>query len=225
MRRPPLTIAGVYAILDLPYPHPLDPVAVVEALIAGGVRVLQLRAKSADSQTRRRWLELIAGPCEAAGVALIINDDLALAEAGLPGVVGLHLGQADLACLGPTLDARRLRRERLRAAGVALGVSTHNLAQVRLALAQLDPDYLGFGPVFATSTKLDADPVVGVEALARACAESPAPIVAIGGVDSARAGALVDTGVAAIAAIGALTGDTVEIVRERTFALVRSFNC
>src|SRR5690554_1710372 len=107
MRRPPLTgmieIRGVYAILDLPYAHAIEPSAIAQALIAGGARVVQLRAKAADSQTRRRWAEAIAAVCQAAGVPLIINDDLELAEAGIPGLVGVHLGQTDLERLGPDL--------------------------------------------------------------------------------------------------------------------------
>jgi thiamine-phosphate pyrophosphorylase len=216
MRRSPLTVAGVYAILDLPYPHPLAPTEIVSALIAGGARLVQLRAKLASTEQRRAWAEAIAGPCGAAGIPLIINDDLELALAGLEGVAGVHLGQTDLVRLG---DAGR---ERLRARGLALGVSTHNLDQLRRVHA-LEPDYVGFGPVFSTTNKLEPDPVVGVEGLARACGESTIPVVAIGGIDSSRAPELARAGVSAIAAIGALIGESVEIVRARTCALDRAF--
>jgi thiamine monophosphate synthase len=77
--------------------------------------------------------------------------------------------------------------------------------------------------VFSTTNKRDPDPVVGLEGLAAACAESTVPIVAIGGIDSERAPALALAGASAIAAIGALTGETVEIIRARTAAMVRAF--
>jgi thiamine-phosphate pyrophosphorylase len=217
-----MRIAGVYAILDLPYPHPLAPAEVAGALIDGGARVIQLRAKSLDPIERRRAAEAIAEPCVAAGIPLIINDDLELAESGLAGIAGVHLGQTDLDHLGADPMARARRREGLRQLDIALGISTHDLVQLRAAL-QLEPDYLGFGPVFATASKIDPDPVVGIDRLARACGESTAPIVAIGGIDPARAPELARAGASAIAAIGALTGETVEIIRAKTFALVRAF--
>ncbi|MFO7564293.1 MAG: thiamine phosphate synthase [Enhygromyxa sp.] len=220
MRRPPLRIAGVYAILDLPYPYPVSPTEVARALIEGGAGVIQLRAKAADGGERRRWAEAIAELCQAAQIPLIINDDLELAESGLAGVAGVHLGQSDLGVLLGSAGAAR--RERLRERQIALGLSTHNLAQLQAAL-RLDPDYVGFGPVFATASKANADPVVGVEGLARACGESTVAVVAIGGIDSSRGPELARAGASAIAAIGALTGETVEIIRARTSALARAF--
>jgi thiamine-phosphate diphosphorylase len=222
MRRSPLRVAGVYAILDLPYPHPLAPSAIASALIAGGARLVQLRAKRASADERRRWAEAIAMTCRPAGIPLIINDDLELAESGLEGIAGVHLGQTDLARLGADPATRMRRRERLRERGLALGLSTHDLEQLRRVHA-LEPDYVGFGPVFSTTNKLGPDPVVGLEGLARACGESAVPVVAIGGIDSTRAHGLARAGASAIAAIGALTGESVEIIRARTFALARAF--
>jgi thiamine-phosphate pyrophosphorylase len=223
MRRSPLTVAGVYAILDLPHPSPLAPEEIAAALMTGGARMLQLRAKRASPQQRRAWAVALAEPCAAAGVPLIINDDLELAESGVPGISGVHLGQSDLGSLGSDLHSRQRRRERLRACGLALGVSTHDLAQLHEIARVLAPDYVGFGPVFATASKRDPEPTVGLDELARACGESPVPVVAIGGIDSARALQVATTGAAAIAAIGALHGETVESIRERTAALVRGF--
>lgn len=220
--RGPLSIAGVYAILDLPYPHPIAPAAIASALIAGGAQLVQLRAKRASAEERRRWAEAIASPCRAAGVPLIINDDLELAESGIEGIAGVHLGQTDLEQLGGGPDVRARRHERLRERGLALGLSTHDLEQLRAAHT-INPDYVGFGPVFSTTNKRDPDPMVGLEGLAAACAESTIPIVAIGGIDSVRAPALALAGASAIAAIGALTGETVEIIRARTAAMVRAF--
>ncbi len=224
MRRPSLIdVRGVYAILDLPYRAALAPAEVAAALLAGGARILQLRAKHADAEQRREWAAQLAGPCRAAGAALIINDDLELAESGLLGIAGVHLGQGDLERLGQDLPSRQRRRARLRERGLALGVSTHDLDQLRRAVAELEPDYLGFGPVFATTSKQNPDPVVGLDGLARACVESPVPVVAIGGVDSTRAPELARIGVPAIAAIAALSGERGEIIRAKTAEMVRRF--
>jgi thiamine-phosphate diphosphorylase len=224
MRRAPITVRGVYAILDLPHSSTLAPEAIVAALALGGAGLIQLRAKHADAAQRRAWATVAGEACVAAGVGLIINDDLDLAMSGLPGVVGVHLGQHDLSSLGPDLARQRRRRAELRANDIALGVSTHSLAQVHRTIEDLTPDYLGFGPVFPTATKLDADPVVGLADLARACLECPIPIVAIGGIDVARAAELRATGVAAIAAIGALNGTTPTQIQHRTAALARAFS-
>lgn len=213
----------MYAILDLPYPHPLPPAAIAEALIAGGVQVIQLRAKHADPGQLRAWLTAIAEPCLAADVPLIVNDELSLAEAGIPGVVGVHLGQGDLDRLGADSIERLERREQLRARNLLLGVSTHSASQVRAAIDALAPDYLGFGPVFATTSKQDSDPVVGIARLREVCAESPLPIVAIGGIDGERAEQLSSTGVAAVAAIGALVGATTVAIRTKAAGLAQAF--
>lgn len=220
--RAPLRVTGVYAIVDLPYPHPLAPAEIARALIAGGARLVQLRAKRASHDERRRWAEALGATCQTADVPLIINDDLALAESGLAGVAGVHLGQADLVLLGADANARARRRERLRESGLALGLSTHDLDQLREAQA-LAPEYVGFGPVFSTTNKRNPDPVVGLEGLARACGESTIPVVAIGGIDPGRAPELARAGASAVAAIGALVGESVEIIRARTLALVRAF--
>lgn len=216
-----MAIRGLYAILDLPVAHGLVPAAVIDALIEGGARVVQLRSKRAPLE--RALVEDLAPRCAAAGVVLIINDDLALAELGLPGVAGVHLGQGDLARLGHEPRARRQRREALREAGLILGVSTHGLGQVQAALAELEPDYLGYGPIFATASKPDHDPVVGLDGLSRACSATTTPVVAIGGVTVDNAGELARRGAAAVASISAVAGTELAIIRSRARALSRAF--
>lgn len=216
-----VVIAGLYAILDLPERHQLDPAAVLDAMLDGGAGVIQLRSKQAPLD--HGLVRALGLRCAAAGVPLILNDELELSEQGFVGVAGVHLGQGDLVRLGPTSEDRRQRRSQLRAAGLMLGVSTHDLSQLHAAIEQLSPDYVGFGPVFSTASKPDHDPVVGLDALARACAEVRVPVVGIGGVQLDNAGQIARCGAAAIAAIGALSGPTVEIIRERTFALARAF--
>jgi thiamine-phosphate pyrophosphorylase len=130
--------------------------------------------------------------CDAAGAALIVNDRLDVALAA--GADGVHLGQDDL----PIEAARRI------AGGLWIGVSTHDVAQVRAACAA-GADYLGFGPVFATTTKANPDPVAGLAGLAAACAAAGGvPVVAIGGVTAAAAPAIYRAGARAICAISAV---------------------
>jgi thiamine-phosphate pyrophosphorylase len=130
--------------------------------------------------------------CDAAGAALIVNDRIDIALAA--GADGVHLGQADL----PIEAARRISRD------LWIGVSTHDLAQVRAA-CDAGADYLGFGPVFATVTKENPDPVQGIAGLPAAVAAAAGrPIVAIGGITAAAVDDIYRTGAHAICAISAV---------------------
>jgi thiamine-phosphate pyrophosphorylase len=226
-------LVGLYAIADLPAPAGLDALDYAVALLgerpAGpGPAYLQLRAKRASHDERRRLLVALAPRCRAAGTLLIVNDDVeaALAE---PDVDGLHLGQEDLGA-GALADRRAaLAALRERAAArprpLLIGLSTHTLAQVDEAAA-LPVDYIGFGPIFATATKENADPAVGLEGLARAASRSPWPVVAIGGLDRRRALAARQAGAAAVALISALRSSTIaatrSLVAELSDMLVRT---
>ncbi len=208
-------LAGLYAILDLPHPHGLTPIELAHAFVEGGAAWIQLRAKRADPDQRLAILRSIGPICSAARVPLVIDDDLAAAEAGVPGVVGVHLGQADLHELGPN-PARRIAD--LRTAGLIVGISTHSLDHVEAALA-LQPAYLGFGPVFPTASKSNPEPVVGLAGLALACARADVPVVAIGGIGLEQVEQVANAGAAAIAVIGALIAETRDQTRERCTAL------
>jgi thiamine-phosphate pyrophosphorylase len=184
-------ICGFYAVLDR------DDPALARALV-GEARVLQVRIKPAggavDAGELLRIARMARQICDDAGAALIVNDrvDVALAA----GADGVHLGQTDLAIE----EARRI------AGDLWIGVSTHNLAQVRAA-CQAGADYLGFGPVFATTTKANPDPVQGLDGLRAAVAAATGrPVVAIGGITVATAGDVYRTGAHAICAIGAVNG-------------------
>lgn len=176
-----IRIAGFYAVLDR------DDAELARTLCTHAC-VLQLRIKSGDPMPAARMARRVT---RAAGVALIINDriDVALAVEA----EGVHLGQTDLSLA----DARRITARR----PLVIGVSTHDLDQVRAAAAA---DYLGFGPVFATSTKANPDPVRGLELLAAAVRATPLPVVAIGGITPERAPAVAATGAAAACAIAAV---------------------
>lgn len=175
---------GVYAILDVDSVERrrLDVEPVAEALLAGGARVLQLRAKGRAADETLAWLRALAPLAGRAGVPLIANDRPDLAR--LAGCAGVHVGQDDL----PVEEVRRTFGELL------VGVSTHNLEQLEGALAAR-PDYVALGPIFETRTKANPDPTVGVDLLkeaVRRATRAGLPVVAIGGIDHdtvARVGA------------------------------------
>lgn len=181
---------GLYAIVDLDFlnERALPPLGFADAVLAARPAALQLRAKSAGARQALELLRALQARAAPLGVPLFANDrpDLAL----LAGC-GVHLGQADLTLA----DARRL------APGMAVGISTHSLAQLDRALAAR-PSYVAMGPVFHTSSKPDADPVVGLDHLAEAsrrCRAAGIPLAAIGGVSLERAPA-----VARLAELGAV---------------------
>ena len=121
-----------------------------------------------------------------------VNDRFWLASA--LEAQGVHIGQSDAAL---AQVRREIGRERL------IGVSTHNLAQARAA-QRAGADLIGFGPVFATPTKVDAEPVVGLARLNEVCARLAIPVVAIGGLTLATATSVAEAGAAMGAAISAL---------------------
>jgi len=126
-------------------------------------------------------LRALGPACSAAGTLLFANDrpDLAL----LAGAAGVHVGQDDL----PLAAVRELFPALL------VGVSTHTLGQLERALAER-PDYVAFGPVFATPSKRDHEPTVGLDGLARAhelARRARVPLVAIGGIDLGHAPAVI----------------------------------
>jgi thiamine-phosphate pyrophosphorylase len=168
------------------------PERTVAEAVAGGVTMVQLRddeTPAAELVELVRRLKAVLAP---ARVPLIVNNRLDVALAA--GADGLHVGQADT----PPAEARaRLGPEPI------LGLSVTDPAQ----LAAVDPalvDYLGVGPIFATSTKPDAAPAMGLSSLAAARAGTALPIVAIGGVDATNAAAVLRAGADGIAVVSAI---------------------
>jgi thiamine-phosphate pyrophosphorylase len=157
--------------------------------------VLQVRLKPATTREILAAARMAREVTRRAGTLLIINDRVDVARA--VGADGVHLGQTDL----PLADARALLGPRS-----LIGISTHDLDQVRAAVAA-GADYLGFGPVSATRTKQNPDKVVGIQGLAAACAAAGrVPVVAIGGLTVADGPALAAAGAAAACAISAVNG-------------------
>jgi thiamine-phosphate pyrophosphorylase len=192
-----ILLPRLYAIVDSSVPESTqDLVAYAEELVMGGCTVLQYRNKSGNSRVMLEQARELRRLCRTGvsdpHVRLIMNDraDLALAS----GFDGVHVGQEDLS---PESVRAIIGPERW------LGVSTHNPEQLREA-DLISADYLAIGPVFATSSKQNPDPVVGLEGVRRARALTRKPLVAIGGITRANAASVIEAGADSVAVISDL---------------------
>jgi thiamine-phosphate pyrophosphorylase len=174
-----------------------------------GVSLLQYRNKSGSDVEMLRDAETLLRVFEGSGTTLIMNDrvDLALAA----GFDGVHLGQGDLSpgeAKAVALAARPHPSQEREgwATRFVVGVSTHTEAQVLEADAG-PADYVAIGPVFATGTKRNAEPVVGLEGVRRARALTRKPLVAIGGMTRENARSVIDAGADSVAVISGLIVD------------------
>jgi thiamine-phosphate pyrophosphorylase len=179
----------------------VDPVDAAARILEGGARLLQLRHKGFFSREVFQRAREIAALCRSADAQFVVNDRADIAKLL---DAGLHLGQDDL----PPADARRVLGD-----GVLLGFSSHNQAQLRAA-AEEPVDYLALGPIFETPTKLNPDPVVGLEELRRLRPFTTRPLVAIGGITRANARSAIEAGADSVAVIGDLFPENGKI-RER----------
>lgn len=191
-----LSLRGYYAILDVVEAESGELVRAAERaarLLAAHPCMLQLRAKGASAHALAALARAVHPLATHAGVPLCVNDRLDVALA--VGAEAVHLGQDDL----PLAEARRLASERL-----VIGISTHSLEQASAAIAG-GADYIGFGPIFATTSKANPDPTVGLELLRRAVHAHPrTPIVAIGGITPGDAHAIAAAGASAAALLSAI---------------------
>jgi len=165
----------VYAITDREASGIADPARLAERLLRVGVRALQLRDKTMADRELLAAADAIAASSRSAGALFLVNDRADVARLASAGV---HLGEDDL----PAADARRLLGPE-----APIGVSTHDPAAAASAFADAAPDYVAFGPVFETRSKARPDEVVGIDALCTVARRCPVPVVAIGGIDLARA--------------------------------------
>ncbi len=167
----------------------------MEELTEAGVEILQYRNKNDEDAVvaeDARAIQEAAGRATAVPMQLILNDRAALvAELEWDGV---HLGQQDL----PPQEARCLIDP-----DACIGLSTHNESQTRAA--DLEPvNYIAIGPVFATGSKANPDPVIGLDGVRRARALTNKPLVAIGGITAENAAAVVEAGADSVAVIAAI---------------------
>lgn len=179
---------GLYAIVDPEQAR--DPLALADAVLAGGCAVLQLRDKRGDDRETLALARALQLRCAGRGVPFVVNDRFDLAR--LAGADGLHLGQDDL----PIAEVRPHFEG-------PIGLSTHDLTQAHEA-ERAGADLIGFGPVFDTATKKNPDPTVGLEKLRAVTRAVQLPVVAIGGLDLPRLTEVRAAGASLGATIGAL---------------------
>jgi thiamine-phosphate pyrophosphorylase len=182
-----------YPILDLEIAarYGIDPVIAAGQILEGGATILQFRHKGFFSREVFAQLERVAALCRDAHALLVVNDRADLAA--LTGAA-LHLGQDDL----PPSAARKVVGP-----ATLIGFSTHN--QLQLSAAAAEPaNYLALGPIFGTASKLNPDPVVGLDELRRLRPLTDRPLVAIGGITRANAPAVFAAGADSVAIISDL---------------------
>ena len=191
-RNPWLILPRVYALTDVRVSG-LSHAEQVERLSQGGATLIQLREKHMPVRQFYEQAKMAARR----GVQLIINDrvDVALAV----GAYGVHLGQDDM----PPGNARKLL-----GSTAVIGYSTHNIEQA-IAATKLPIDYLAIGPIFATTTKSDTAPVIGLDGLRTVRqAIGGLPLVAIGGITHANAREVIEAGADSVAVISALLSNS-----------------
>jgi len=196
-----LTLPPLYAILDPEQTKARSPEAVLRELLEGGAKIVQLRAKSMAPRDFLKLARETRALTQPYGCRLIVNDrvDIALAC----DADGVHLGQEDL----PLRAARKLMGEKL------IGISTHDAEQAKRAQAG-GADYIGFGPMFGTTTKETGYSARGLEMLRAIRKSVQLPIVAIGGITENNVRAVWQAGADSAAIISDILG--AEDVPEKT---------
>ena len=183
---------SVYLVTDRALSGARGVVETVCQAIAAGASMVQLRDPAAKTRALIEEARALGRLLRPAGIPFIVNDrvDVALAV----GADGVHLGQSDMS----VDDARALMGPE-----PLLGLSITSLADlVASDLAQVD--YLGVGPVFATATKTDAAPAMGLAGLAAVRAATSLPIVAIGGIGADNAAEVIAAGADGVAVVSAI---------------------
>lgn len=184
-----LVLPAFYPILDTASlrAYGVTALEIGKALVAEGVRILQFRHK--DDWTQQDYDEAaeLAGACREAGCLFVVNDRADYAH--LAGSA-LHIGQDDLS----PVAARKVVPDAI------VGLSTHNRKQLEDGM--LEPiDYVALGPVFATHSKLNPDPVLGIQKFGALAKTANKPLVAIGGITLQNAGEVLVAGASSVAII------------------------
>lgn len=189
-----LTLPRLYAIVDAEMlaSRGLEVGWYAKQLCAGGVTLVQYRDKHGTDEEILRSAKIIEDAFRGVKHTLVMNDSPVLAM--LSDWNAVHVGQGDAAIA----DARAVLEP-----GGIVGCSTHTDDQVRAA-DEAGADYIAIGPVFATRTKRDAEPTVGLEGVRRARRLTKRPLVAIGGITQQNAASVIEAGADSVAVIGAL---------------------
>ncbi len=185
-------IGRLHVLTDTDLQNCFSHIELTELAIAGGADTIQFRQKIGETIQMIRIAEQIQALCKRAGVSFIINDRVDVAIASHAD--GVHLGQEDF----PIPLARKLLGE-----GVIIGGSAGNEEEARKCFLE-GADYIGFGPVYPTSSKEDAGPASGLDLLRQVVEKIPVPIIAIGGINKDNIPLVRETGAYGIAVISAV---------------------
>ena len=186
----------------------------IKALIAGGARFIQIRDKGMNSRELFRTIQECQSLARAHDTTLIVNDRVDIAMA--LDSDGVHLGQDDLL---PGEARILLSHERV------IGFSTHSVEQAVEAM-DIPVDYIAAGPIFHTGSKVDSDPVIGLDGLVEIRrATRDFPLVAIGGIDLENCRAVFSAGADSVAMISGLVSDPSMITARMQKALEIASKC
>ena len=183
-----LVLSKLYVILDATLLNN-SPHRCAQELAAAGVRLMQYRDKAASPRRLLHTSRELVSLLNPLGASLIVNDRPD--AAALADAAGVHVGQEDLA---PDQARAVVGNE------VTVGVSTHNVEQFRRA-AGTSADYIAVGPIFETTSKVNPDPVVGLDLIRQLRPLTDKPIVAIGGITLERAASVIAAGADSVAVI------------------------
>ncbi len=205
-----MRIKGLYSIIDNSVRPDISNLEIAKRVLSGGAKIIQLREKGLSSKELLKGAREVGLLSRTAGAIFIVNDraDVAL----LADADGVHLGQDDL----PIDEARKiLGKEKL------IGISTHSLEQAVKAQSE-GADYIGFGPVFGTTTKADAEEAKGSEALKEVKKRVSIPVFAIGGINLENVKEVIDAGADGAAVISAIV--KAKNIEEATRRFVEAFS-
>lgn len=181
----------LYVILDRSVAGSRSLDDLLDLVLAGGARLVQLREKTMPAVEMLPVARRLARRCREVGALFIVNDRADIAVAA--GAHGLHVGQGDM----PAREARALLRP-----GMVLGVSTHDEDQAGAAVTD-GADYVAVGSIFPTTSRVDFQ-LVGTDLIRRVRPAVPVPLVAIGGITADNAAEVVQAGADGVAVISAI---------------------
>ena len=185
-------VGRLHVLTDTDLQNCFSHIELAELAIAGGADSIQFRQKTGETIQMIRIAEQIQALCKRAGVSFIINDRVDVAIASHAD--GVHLGQGDF----PIPLARKLLGER-----AIIGGSAGNAEEAQKCFLE-GADYIGFGPVYPTSSKEDAGPASGLDLLRQIVEKIPVPIIAIGGINKDNTVLVRESGAYGIAVISAV---------------------
>ena len=185
-------IGVLHVITDTTMQSRFTHTELAELAIQGGADTVQFRQKQGTTRELVATAQAMQSVCERHKVPLIVNDraDIALAV----GATGAHFGQDDM----PVSIGRRILP-----AKAVIGASARTEEKILEAITE-GADYIGFGPIYGTSSKPDAETAKGLERLRRMCAIAACPVIAIGGIGIETAGDVIRAGAHGIAVISAV---------------------